>query len=196
MKPSPDPATASTAAVPLALVGDAVADGDRILERGVDQEAPGQGDVGGHRRPLVADRVLGDLDEEGLALGRQGGDVALLPAASRVARREEAVAPDAEIDEGGGHARYHPLHAPEKDFADPAGTPVPLYQQVDEVPIRKESGAHLAGHHAAHDLVDNRFRHDPIPPPRFSRHLLPPARKLVSCFLSSWHLGRPCGPLG
>ena len=93
----------------------------------VDQEPAGQADLAGQPGALVADRVLGDLDEDGLARGQHRLDLARL--AVLVAERgpvdlagvEHRVAALADVDERRLHRGQHVLHPAEVDVADQRG---------------------------------------------------------------------------
>ena len=93
----------------------------------VDQEPSGQADLAGEPGALVADRVLGDLDEDGLPRGQHRLDLARL--AVLVAERrpvdlagvEHRVAALADVDEGGLHRGQDVLDPAEVDVADQRG---------------------------------------------------------------------------
>ncbi|KPC71328.1 hypothetical protein ADL26_15530, partial [Thermoactinomyces vulgaris] len=106
-------------------VGELPGDPGGVAARDVDQVAARQGDVAGEAGALVADRVLGDLDEHGVA-GAQGlldgaglaGEAGGVPV--HFAGVEHGVAAAADVDEGGLHAREHVLDLAEVDVADQA----------------------------------------------------------------------------
>ena len=112
---------------PVALgVGQLAADAARGAAGDVDEEPAGQADLAGQPGALVADRVLGDLDQHRLA-----GLQHLLDLARAVARAErvpvdltgvqDGVAALADVDERGLHGGQHVLHPAEVDVADQRG---------------------------------------------------------------------------
>ena len=109
---------------PLALgVGQLAGDAGQVAAGGVHDVAAGDRDVVGEPGALGADRVLGDLDEHGLAgledlldlaglaLGAEGVPVDL-------AGIEHGVAAAADVDERRLHRGQHVLHPTEVDVAD------------------------------------------------------------------------------
>jgi hypothetical protein len=93
--------------LPGVLVLDLPGDPPRVLEGGEHQVAPGEREGGGERRPLGADRVLGDLDHDRLALlehvldaRRAAPGVAVVRLGDHVLDGQEAVALGPIVDEG------------------------------------------------------------------------------------------------
>src|SRR5918994_4699505 len=111
-------------AQPRALVlGQAAGDAEGVVLGLEDQVAAGQGDLGGQARPLGPDRVLGHLDEHGLAgledlLDPGGLAVQVLLVVVDLAGVEDGVAAPADVDEGRLHARQHVLDPAQEDVAD------------------------------------------------------------------------------
>ncbi|TWG94861.1 hypothetical protein L615_005200000210 [Nocardioides sp. J9] len=108
-------------------VGQLAGDPRRGAVGDVDEEAAGQADLAGQARTLVADRVLGDLDQHGLARLQDRLDLAGL--AVLVAQRgpvdlagvQHGVPALADVDERGLHRGQHVLHPAEVDVADQRG---------------------------------------------------------------------------
>src|ERR671913_353351 len=111
-------------AQPRALVlGQAAGDAEGVVLGLEDQVAAGQGDLGGQARPLGPVRVLGHLDEHGLAgledlLDPGGLAVQVLLVVVDLAGVEDGVAAPADVDEGRLHAREHVLDPAQEDVAD------------------------------------------------------------------------------
>src|SRR5829696_3650037 len=107
---------------PLGL-GQAAGDAEGVVLGLQDQVAAGQGDLGGQARPLGPDRVLGDLDEHGLAgledlLDSGGLAVQVLLVVVDLAGVQDRVAAAADVDEGGLHAGQDVLDPAQVDVAD------------------------------------------------------------------------------
>ena len=107
------------------VVPQALGDAEGARVRNQDGEAPGQGDLLGEPGALGADGVLGDLAEDGLARledvldpGLLGGSALdVLPVVAHVAPVEDRVLRDADVDEGGLHARQDVLDPAPVDIA-------------------------------------------------------------------------------
>ena len=122
----------------LAQIGraDLLRDADAVVLRQVDQQPPGDADLGGQPRALGADGVLDHLHGERLAfvdepLDRQGrhGTVAALRAViaalrsavrMQVGHMQKGGALEPDVDEGRLHARQDSRDAPRVDVADQA----------------------------------------------------------------------------
>ena len=108
-------------------VGELAGDAAGGAVRHVDEEPAGQADLAGQPGALVPDRVLGDLDQDGLAGGQHRLDLAGL--AVLVAERgpvdlagvQHRVAALADVDERRLHGGQHVLDAAEVDVADQRG---------------------------------------------------------------------------
>jgi hypothetical protein len=104
-------------------VGQLAADAHHRAAGHVHQVAAGQADLAGQPGALVADRVLGHLDQDRLA-GLEGGldplGLALQAAGVEVhlAGVQDGVAALADVDEGGLHRGQHVLHLAEVHVAD------------------------------------------------------------------------------
>jgi hypothetical protein len=105
------------------LVGQLAADPHHRAARHVHQVAAGQAHLAGQPGALVADRILGHLDQDRLA-GLEGGldplGFALQAAGVEVhlACVQDRVAPLADVNEGGLHRGQHVLHLAEVHVAD------------------------------------------------------------------------------
>jgi hypothetical protein len=145
----------------LGLVADATREGDAGLARGVDQVAAGQRQLGGEPRPLVGERVLGHLDEERFALVDAAIDLgrAVLGAGARGEHRlaggQEAVAREADIDEGGVEPGRHPIHPAEEDVADNAAAARALDQHLAYPAVGDQRHPGLEQAVVDEDLVDH-----------------------------------------
>ena len=141
-------------------VGQLAGDPGRGAVGHVDEEPAGQADLAGQPGALVADRVLGDLHEHGLARGEHGLDLARL--AVLVAERgpvdlagvEHRVAAAADVDERRLHGGQHVLDPAEVDVADQRGLRLAGDVVLDE---------HLVLEHAdLGELVALADDHDPV----------------------------------
>lgn len=145
---------------PLVLRQLAADAGHRALGH-VDQVAAGQRDLAGQTGALVADRVLGDLDQHGLA----GLEHRLDPARTAVAELAEVdltgvehrVAALADVDEGGLHGRQHVLDLAQVDVADVGGGLLLVDVVLDQDAVLQDADlgalAVLADHHHALDRL-------------------------------------------
>src|SRR5881394_919633 len=104
-----------------AFILDPLRDADVGIVRQVDEEAPGERDLGRKARAFRADRILHHLHEDRLALGEDLLDwlciLAVLPDVGDVQERR---ALEAYIDERRLHAGQDARHAPHVDVADEA----------------------------------------------------------------------------
>ena len=161
-------------AQPVALfVGEAAADADARAVRRVDQVAAGDRDVHREPRALRLQRVLDHLDEDLLARLDQLVDPRAFAGAAAAPRRlravrqddlvdvQEAVALEADVDEGGLHAGQDVVDLALVDVADDRATTATLHVELGDVRLgafrfRLEYGnarlASLGGH-------QNRFFH-------------------------------------
>ena len=146
---------------PVALgVGQLAGDAAGRAVGDVDQEPAGQRDLAGEPGALVAHRVLGDLDQDGLARGQHRLDLARL--ALLVAQRgpvdltgvQHGVAAAADVDERGLHRRQDVLDPAEVDVADQRGLRLAGDVVLDE---------HLVLEHAdLGQVVALADHHDPV----------------------------------
>ena len=91
-------------ALALFVGGDLARDADVIHRRHVNQEASGQRDVAGDARALLADGLLGNLDQDLLPFLQQVGDERLITIAAACARCYGAIRRDArDRDRSGRH---------------------------------------------------------------------------------------------
>ncbi len=134
------------------LAGDA---GHRALGH-VHQVAAGQRDLAGQAGALVADRVLGDLDQHGLAglqhrLDPARAAVSAERAEVDLAGVQHGVAALADVDERGLHRRQHVLDLAQVHVADVAGGLLLVDVVLDEHAVLEHAdlgaGAGLAHHH-------------------------------------------------
>ena len=108
-----------------------------------DEVAAGERDLTREPGTLVADGVLGDLDEDGVA-ALEGVLDAARPALHAggvpvdLAGVEDGVAALAEVDEGGLHRGQDVLDAPDVDVADHGGLRVPGDVVLDEEPVLED----------------------------------------------------------
>ena len=139
------------------LAGDA---GHRALGH-VDQVAAGQGDLRGEPGALVADRVLGDLHQHGVAGAQRVLDAAGLAALEPggvpvdLAGVEHGVAALADVDERRLHRRQHVLHPAEVDVAGHRGRGLARDVVLDEHAVLEHAdlGAVATAAHD-HDALD------------------------------------------
>ncbi len=105
-----------------------------------DKVAARQGDLAGEAGALVPDRVLGDLDQDGVPAGERVLDPAGPPLQSRsvpvdLAGVEHGVAPLAKVHEGGLHGGQDVLDPADVDVADHGGLGVPGDVVLHEKPV-------------------------------------------------------------
>src|SRR5215216_1653862 len=111
-------------AQPRALgLGQPAGDAEGVVLGLEDQVAAGQGDLGGEAGALGPDRILGDLDEHGLAgledlLDPRCLAVQVLLVVVDLAGVQDGVAAAADVDEGGLHAGQDVLDPAQVDVAD------------------------------------------------------------------------------
>ena len=108
-----------------------------------DQVSARQGDLAGEPGALVADGVLGDLDQDGVATGESVLDAAgpSLQAGGvpvDLAGVEDGVAPLAQVHEGGLHGGQDVLNPADVDIADHGGLGVPGDVVLHEEPVLQD----------------------------------------------------------
>ncbi|KZE94151.1 hypothetical protein AVP42_01362 [Agromyces sp. NDB4Y10] len=146
-------------------VGELAADAVHGAVRHVHEVAAGQRDLAGQACALVAHRVLRDLDEHPVARLQRELDasglvlLAVLGGGIPVdlAGVQHGVAPAADVDERGLHARQHVLHAAEVHVADERGVLVARDVVLDEHAVLHDAdldaAALLAHDHLAVDRL-------------------------------------------
>ena len=123
---------------PLALdIGQLAGDPGQVAAGRVDDVAAGNRHVVGQPGALGSDRILRNLDQDGLARLQDLLDLAILTLGAEgvpvdLAGVEHGVPAAADVDEGRLHGRQHVLHPAEVDVADQRRGGVPVHVVLDQ----------------------------------------------------------------
>src|SRR5581483_11444785 len=131
------------------VVVEAARDAEPLSVRHVDDEAPGQRELGGEPRPLRLHRVLDRLDEDLLAaldqvLDLPGALPALELGTDDLVDVEEAVLLEPDLDERGLHPRQHVVDHAEVDVAGDRPPLRPLEVDLRDLVVLEHGDALLA----------------------------------------------------
>ena len=142
------PLRISLSRVPLAVLEPA-RDAEPLAVRDVDEEAPGQRDLGRQARALRLHRVLHRLHEDLLAALDQVGDLLPVPLALELGDDdlvdvEEAVLLEPDLDEGRLHAGQHVVDAAEVDVPGDRAALGPLEVDLGDAVVLEQRDALLA----------------------------------------------------